>query len=149
MTRALTRAMALPSRWRCLRLALAFPFPVIASRAVDAGGVVSSTVSEAWALLTPALVLGWIAAAALRTRLPHAERTRAPMRGTAVMLALHLATLPLLGWLDASGSSAYPTAHMAAATLATRITASTSASAPARSGWRSGARSSPRPGTRA
>jgi small-conductance mechanosensitive channel len=91
---------------------------VIPWAAVDSADWLSATLREAWDDLTPVLVVGWLAAAAVGRRLRRTERTRASMRGSLVLLVLHVISLPLVGWLAASGSAYYPTAHRMTVTVA-------------------------------
>lgn len=73
---------------------------------------------EAWADLTPLLLLALIAAAAVRQQ-PNLPPDRRRLRGTSVMLLLHVASLPLLGALAAHGASAYPDVRLVSLALAT------------------------------
>jgi small-conductance mechanosensitive channel/CRP-like cAMP-binding protein len=79
----------------------------------------SATLTEAWADFTLLLVVGFVAAVAIRIRAVRATRSRASMRGTGFLLVLHIASLPLLGQLAASGHPSYPTWRMVSITVAT------------------------------
>jgi small-conductance mechanosensitive channel/CRP-like cAMP-binding protein len=79
----------------------------------------SATLSEAWADFTLLLVVGFVVAVAIRSRAARATRSRASMRGTGFLLVVHLASLPLLGQLAASGHPSYPIWRMVSITVAT------------------------------
>lgn len=83
------------------------------------GGWLHDTLVEAWRDYTLVLVAGLIVAAAVRARAAKAARSRASMRGTAIFLLLHIASLPLLGYLAAGGHASYGSWRLFSITLAT------------------------------
>jgi small-conductance mechanosensitive channel/CRP-like cAMP-binding protein len=83
------------------------------------GGWLHETLQEAWRDYTLLLVIGLIVAAAVRVRASRATRSRASMRGTAIFLLLHIASLPLLGYLAAGGHESYRSWHLLSITFAT------------------------------
>jgi small-conductance mechanosensitive channel/CRP-like cAMP-binding protein len=86
---------------------------------VDQGAWLSATLSEAWSDFTLLLVLGFVAAVAIRARNARSARSRASMKGTGFLLSLHLASLPLLGFLEVNDSPSYPTWRLVSITIAT------------------------------
>jgi small-conductance mechanosensitive channel/CRP-like cAMP-binding protein len=92
---------------------------VLPSATVQSADWLSATLNEAWEAHTPLLVVGWIAAAAVRARIERTSRTRAPMRGTAILLVLHIVSLPVLGYLAATKGAALDTVRGVSLTLAT------------------------------
>ncbi len=83
------------------------------------GGWLHDTLQEAWRDYTLLLVIGLVLAAAVRSRASRSRRSRASMRGTAIFLLLHIASLPLLGYLAASGHESYESWRLFSITLAT------------------------------
>jgi small-conductance mechanosensitive channel/CRP-like cAMP-binding protein len=81
-------------------------------------GWLRDTLEEAWRDYTLFLVIGLVIAAAVRSRASRAQRSRASMRGTAIFLLIHLASLPLLGYLANTGSDSYQTWHLVSITFA-------------------------------
>ncbi|HKE13663.1 MAG TPA: hypothetical protein VKB80_02275, partial [Kofleriaceae bacterium] len=82
------------------------------------GAWVSATLHEAWSQFTLLLVAGFAAAVAIRSREARADRSRASMKGTGFLLVLHLATLPLLGYLAAAANPAYARWRLLSVTIA-------------------------------
>ena len=82
------------------------------------GGWLHETLLEAWRDYTPFLVVGLLIAAAVRSRASRAKRSRASMRGTAVLLLLHLLSLPLIGYLAAGGYDSHDSWHLISITFA-------------------------------
>ena len=78
----------------------------------------SATLHEAWSQFTLLLVAGFAAAVAIRSREARADRSRASMKGTGFLLVLHLATLPLLGYLAAAANPAYARWRLLSVTIA-------------------------------
>ncbi|HUS63924.1 MAG TPA: mechanosensitive ion channel family protein [Kofleriaceae bacterium] len=78
-----------------------------------------AALDEAWSDFTIFLVAAFLLAAAIRARAPGAVRSRASMRGTLVFLVLHLATLPLLGFLAVEDHEAYRSVRLFSLTFAT------------------------------
>lgn len=78
-----------------------------------------ATLSEAWSDFTIFLILGFLLAAFVRARSPGSGRSRASMRWTFAFLVLHLASLPLLGYLAVEEHDAYGSVHLVSLTLAT------------------------------
>lgn len=72
---------------------------------------------EAWTDLSPLLVVAFIAALAVRRRV--APEDRRPMRGTAMLLGLHLVSLPLLGALAGYDLDAYRNVRLVSISFAT------------------------------
>ena len=83
------------------------------------GGWLHDTLQEAWRDYTLLLVIGLLVAAAVRSRASRTRRSRASMRGTAIFLLLHIASLPLLGYLAAGGYGTYESWRLFSITLAT------------------------------
>jgi len=83
------------------------------------GGWLHDTLQEAWRDYTLLLVVGFVVAAAVRARAARDIRSRASMRGTAIFLLLHIASLPLLGYLSDAGSASYDSWRLFSITLAT------------------------------
>ncbi len=81
-------------------------------------GWLHDTLQEAWRDYTLFLVVGLVVAAAVRARASRATRSRASMRGTAIFLFLHIASLPLLGYLAAGGHESYGSWRLLSITLA-------------------------------
>jgi small-conductance mechanosensitive channel/CRP-like cAMP-binding protein len=92
---------------------------VIALRSVAHGDWLSSTLAEAWSDFTLFLVLGFVAAVAIRSQASRASRSRASMRGTGFLLVIHVLSLPLLGYLASTGEPSYPTWRLVSITIAT------------------------------
>src|SRR5262245_33438166 len=82
-------------------------------------GWLRDTLQEAWRDYTLLLVVGLVIAAAVRARAARAVRSRASMRGTAIFLFFHIASLPLLGTLAAGGYESYGSWRLLSITLAT------------------------------
>jgi len=82
------------------------------------GGWLHDTLQEAWRDYTLLLVVGLVVAAAVRARASRDIRSRASMRGTAIFLLLHIASLPLLGYLAATDSASYDSWRLFSITLA-------------------------------
>ncbi len=82
------------------------------------GGWLHDTLQEAWRDYTLLLVIGLVVAAAVRSRASRTARSRASMRGTAFFLFLHVATLPLLGYLAAGGYQSYDSWRLFSLSLA-------------------------------
>lgn len=80
---------------------------MLASLTVAESEWFGATLSEAWSDLTLVLVLGFVAAVAIRSQEARATRSRASMKGTGFLLFLHLASLPLLGYLRANDAPSY------------------------------------------
>ncbi len=76
-----------------------------------------ATLSEAWSDFTLLVVIGFLVAAAVRARAPGAVRSRASMRWTFAFLILHLASLPLLGYLSVEDHDAYESVRLFSLTL--------------------------------
>jgi len=87
--------------------------------AVARGDWLVATLDEAWSDLTLFLALGFVAAVAIRLREASAERSRASMRGTGLLLLAHIGSLPLLGYLRFAGEPAYRTWRLVSLTIAT------------------------------
>lgn len=83
------------------------------------GGWLRETLIEGWRDYTLLLVVGLVVAAAVRARAAKGARSRASMRGTAIFLLLHIASLPLLGYLAAGGHDSYGSWRLLSITLAT------------------------------
>lgn len=71
---------------------------------------------EAWIDLTPLLVIAFVAAVAVRRTV--APEDRRPMHGTAVLLGLHVSSLPLLGALAGYDLEAYRNVRLVSIALA-------------------------------
>lgn len=80
-----------------------------------------ATLAEAWSDLTLVLALGFVAAVAIRSREARSARSRASMKGTGFLLALHIASLPLLGYFRAAGDPSYATWRLLSITVATLV----------------------------
>ncbi|HEY8146191.1 MAG TPA: mechanosensitive ion channel family protein [Kofleriaceae bacterium] len=83
------------------------------------GGWLHDTLQEAWRDYTLLLIVGLAIAAAVRSRASRSTRSRASMRGTTFFLFLHIATLPLLGYLAAGGYQSYDSWRLFSISLAT------------------------------
>ena len=83
------------------------------------GGWLRETLQEAWRDYTLFLVVGLVLAAAVRARASHTTRSRASMRGTVLFLFLHVLTLPVLGYLAATGNDSYHSWQLLSITFAT------------------------------
>ncbi|HEU5057455.1 MAG TPA: mechanosensitive ion channel family protein [Kofleriaceae bacterium] len=81
-------------------------------------GWLRDTLEEAWRDYTLFLVVGLVIATAVRSRASRAQRSRASMRGTAIFLLLHIASLPLLGYLSDGGYESYRTWRLVSITFA-------------------------------
>lgn len=92
---------------------------MIAFSAVAESEWIGATLSEAWSDLTLVLVLGFVVAVAIRSRETRSARSRASMRGTGFLLLLHLASLPLLGYLEANAATSYPMWRLISISIAT------------------------------
>jgi small-conductance mechanosensitive channel/CRP-like cAMP-binding protein len=92
---------------------------VIALPVVAETDWLSATLAEAWADLTLILVLGFVAAVAIRSREARSARSRASMKGTGFLLFLHVASLPMLGYFQAVGDPSYATWRQLSITIAT------------------------------
>ena len=66
-----------------------------------------ATLEEGWNDYTLFLIVGLVIAAAVRSGAARSARSRASMRGTIFFLALHVASLPLLGYLAATEGESY------------------------------------------
>lgn len=92
---------------------------MLASLTVAESEWFGATLAEAWSDLTLVLILGFVAAVAIRSRESRATRSRASMKGTGFLLLLHLASLPLLGYLRAEGAPSYESWRQLSLSIAT------------------------------
>jgi small-conductance mechanosensitive channel len=92
---------------------------VSAPDGLQLGSWLHATVGEAWACFTPFLVVAFLVALVIARRAARAGDTRLNLRGTAILLGLHVLSLPVLGLLASLGAGAYVDVRLVSITLAT------------------------------
>ena len=79
----------------------------------------NATLAEAWSDFTLFLTLGFVAALAIRGRAARSARSRATMGGTGFLLLVHIASLPLIGYIRSVAHPSYETWRLLSITVAT------------------------------